>query len=152
VVIAIDGFAVGDSNAMRYRVATKRAGDMVSVRYNREGAVRTVSARVALPPDESRDETTIEGRNPMEGARVANITPALADELQMDLMASGVVILSIDDGSSAQRFGFRQGDVIRQVNNDRIANVAQLRRALDTADSWRLSLQRGDQMLNMAVR
>ena len=152
VVISIDGFAVGDSNAMRYRVATKRAGDTVSVRYNREGAVRTVSARVALPPDDSRDETTIDGRNPLEGARVANITPALADELQMDLMATGVVIVSIGDGSSAQRFGFRQGDVVRQVNNDRIENVAELRRALDSTDGWRLSLQRGGQTLNLAVR
>jgi serine protease Do len=152
VVLSIDGFAVFDSNAIRYRVATKRPGDAVSVRYYRDGAARTVSLRVALPPDDSRDESTIESRNPMQGARVANITPALADELQMDLMASGVVILSIDDGSAAQRFGFREGDVVRQVNNDRIANVAQLRRALDSADSWRLSLQRGDQTLNLAVR
>ena len=88
----------------------------------------------------------------MQGARVANITPALADELQMDLMATGVVVVSIDDGSAAQRFGFQQGDVVRQVNNERIANVAQLRRALDTTDGWRISLQRGDQTLNLAVR
>jgi Do/DeqQ family serine protease len=152
VVLSIDGFTVGDANAMRYRVATKRPGDMVSVRYNRDGAARTASLRVALPPDDDRDESTIDSRSPMQGARVANITPALADEMQMDLMASGVVIVSIDDGSAAQRFGFRQGDVVRQVNNDRIADVAQLRRALDSADSWRLSLQRGDQTLNLSVR
>jgi hypothetical protein len=30
--------------------------------------------------------------------------------------------------------------------------VAQLRRALDEADAWRITLQRGDQTLNMAVR
>ena len=88
----------------------------------------------------------------MQGARVANITPALADELQMDLMASGVAVISIDDGSAAQRFGLREGDVVRQVNNDRIANVAQLRRALESTDGWRIVLQRGDQMLNLAVR
>jgi len=152
VVFAIDGFAVDDSNAMRYRVATKRPGDAVSVRYYRDGTARTVSLRVSLPPDDARDESTISGRNPMEGARVANITPALADELQMDLMATGVVLLSIDDSSSAERFGFREGDIARQVNNDRITNVAQLRRALDEADAWRITLQRGDQTLNMAVR
>jgi Do/DeqQ family serine protease len=152
VVFAIDGFAVDDTNAMRYRVATKRPGDAVSVRYYRDGAPRTVSLRVSLPPDDARDETTISGRNPLEGARVANITPALADELQMDLMATGVVVLSIDDSSSAERFGFREGDIVRQVNNDRITNVAQLRRALDEADAWRITLQRGDQTLNMAVR
>jgi serine protease Do len=152
VVFAIDGFSVDDTNAMRYRVATKRPGDAVSVRYYRDGAPRTVSVRVSLPPDDARDETTISGRNPLEGARVANITPALADELQMDLMANGVVVLAIDGSSSAERFGFQEGDIVRQVNTDRIANVTQLRRALDGADAWRITLQRGDQTLNLAVR
>ena len=152
VVFAIDGFAVDDTNAMRYRVATKRPGDAVAIRYYRDGAPRTVSLRVALPPDDARDESTITGRNPMEGARVANITPALADELQMDLMATGVVVLSIEDTSAAERFGFREGDIVRQINGDRIATVAQLTRALDAADAWRIILQRGDQTLNLAVR
>ena len=152
VVLSIDGFTVDDSNAMRYRVATKRPGETVSVRYYRDGLARTASLRVAPPPDDARDESTISGRNPMQGARVANITPALADELQMDLMASGVVVVSIDNASAAQRFGLRQGDVVRQVNNERVANVAQLRRALDSADGWRIILQRGDQTLNLAVR
>ena len=152
VVISIDGFAVGDSNGMRYRVATKRPGDTVSVRYHRDGAPRTVSLRVALPPDDARDESTMDARNPMQGARVANITPALADELQMDLMATGVVVISVEDGSSARRFGFQEGDVVRQVNNDRIATVAQLRDALDTTEGWRITLQRGGQTLNLAVR
>jgi serine protease Do len=152
VVTTIDGFAVDDTNAMRYRVATKRPGDAVTVRYYREGVARTASLRVALPPDEAREETTISGRNPMQGARVANITPALADELQMDLMASGVVVVSIEDASPARRFGLRAGDVVREVNDDRIANVAQLTRALESADAWRIQLQRGDQTLNLAVR
>ena len=69
VVLSIDGFTVGDSNAMRYRVATKRAGDMVSVRYNRDGATRTHPLRVALPPDDARDESTIDG--PQSDARRA---------------------------------------------------------------------------------
>jgi Do/DeqQ family serine protease len=152
IVTAIDGFAVDDTNGMRYRVATKRPGDALTVRYYRDGVARMASLRVSLPPDDARDETTIAGRNPMQGARVANITPALADELQMDLTASGVVVVSIDDTSAAQRFGLRQGDVVRQVNNDRIANVAQLRRALESTDGWRIILQRGDQTLNLAVR
>jgi serine protease Do len=152
VVVSVDGFEVADSNALRYRVATRRPGDMVSVRYWRDGAVQTASLRVALPPDDSRNETTIGGANPMQGARVANITPALADEMQMDLMASGVVVLAIADASAADRFGFEQGDVIRQVNGARIQTVAELRRALDSAGAWQIALQRGDRLLNLAVR
>jgi Do/DeqQ family serine protease len=152
VVLSIDGFAVDDANAMRYRVVTKRPGDAVNVRYYRDGSVRTASLRIALPPDEGRDESTIESRNPMQGAHVANITPALADELQLDLMATGVVVVAVDNASAAQRFGFQPGDVVRQVNNERIATVAELSHALDSADGWRISLERGDQTLSLTVR
>ena len=152
VVISLDGFGVADSNALRYRVATRRPGDMVSVRYWRDGQVHSASLRVALPPDDARAETTIDGANPMQGARVANITPALADEMQMDLMASGVVVIAIADGSAAERFGFEQGDVIRQINGARIGTVAELRRALDAAGGWQIALQRGSRLLNLAVR
>jgi Do/DeqQ family serine protease len=152
VVISLDGFDVGDSNALRYRVATRRPGDTISVRYWRDGMVQTVSLRVALPPDDARKETTIGGANPMQGARVANITPALADEMQMDMMAAGVVVLAIADASQAERFGFEQGDIIRQINGARIETVAQLRRALDGADGWEIALQRGSRTLTLAVR
>ena len=99
-----------------------------------------------------RSETTLAGANPMQGARVANITPALADEMQMDLMASGVVVLAIANGSAAERFGFEQGDVIRQINGNRIGTVAELRRALDSAGAWQIALQRGSRLLTLAVR
>jgi S1-C subfamily serine protease len=114
--------------------------------------VQTASLRVVLPPDDARNETTISGPNPMQGARVANITPALADEKQMDLMASGVIVIAIADGSAAKRFGFEQGDVIRQINGARIGTVAELRRALDATDGWQIALQRGSRLLNLAVR
>jgi serine protease Do len=152
VVASIDGFEVVDSNALRYRVVTHRPGDNVTVRYYRNGTARDVSVRVALPPDANRDERTVAGANPMEGAKVANVTPALADEMQMDLMERGVVVTGIEDNSQAARFGFRAGDLIRTVNGERIANVAQLNRALANSDGWRLTLQRGGETLNLAVR
>src|SRR6185295_15913245 len=108
--------------------------------------------RVSLPSDTGRGEIAVSGRNPMQGARIANITPALADEMQMDLMAKGVVVVSVSNPSQAARFGFREGDVIRQVNGERIDTVVQLNRALADADGWRMAIQRGDETLNLAVR
>ena len=152
VIVSIDGFDIADANALRYRVITRRAGDTVSVRYLRNGAMRDASVKITLPPDESREETTIAELNPMQGARVANLTPALADEMQMDLMARGVVVLAVKENTQAARFEFRVGDIIRQINGVRIGSVAELRRALNGTDSWRMSIQRGDQTINFAVQ
>ena len=47
-------------------------------------------------PDTPRDEIIIRSRSPFSGAKVANLSPALADELQLDSADQGVVILDVD--------------------------------------------------------
>jgi len=50
------------------------------------------------------------------------------------------------------RFGFRERDIIRQINGERVASVAQLRRALSASDEWAISIQRGDQTMQLSVQ
>jgi serine protease Do len=152
VILSIDGFAIPDSNTLRYRVVTHRPGDAAAIRYWRSGAMRDAKVKIALPPDAGRQEGVIGGQNPMQGARVANLTPALADEMQMDMMAKGVVVTAIAPASQAARFGFQQGDVIRQINGERIASVTELRRILTGADEWAMAIQRGNQLLQLSVQ
>ena len=54
----------------------------------------------------------IKARSPLTGAKVGNLSPALADELRLDPSAEGVVVLEITNGSPAQRLGFQRGDVV----------------------------------------
>ena len=152
VVLAIDDFPITDSNVLRYRVVTHRPGDSVKLRYRRSGMSHDVSMRIALPPDQGRDEGVVSGLNPMQGARIANITPALADEMQLDLMARGVVVTAVERASQAVRFGIQPGDIVRQLNGDTITSVAQLKRGLAAGDSWRMAFQRGDRVLQLDVQ
>jgi Do/DeqQ family serine protease len=152
VLVSVDGFTVPDSNALRYRVVTHRPGETAAIRYWRNGAMRDASIKIAMPPDVGREEGVIAGANPMQGARVANITPALADEMQMDMMARGVVVTNVAGNSQAARLGFQQGDIILRINGERIATAAQLRRALTGTDEWQLAIQRGNQVLQLAVQ
>lgn len=152
VVLAIDGFPITDSNALRYRVVTHRPGDLVNVRYWRSGSLREMTTRIALPPDQGRDEGVIAGDNPMQGAKVANITPALADEMQLDLMAKGVIVTAVERASQATRFGIQPGDIVRQLNGNSVTSAAQLRRGLAAADAWLMAFQRGDRILQLNVQ
>ncbi|HEX5279414.1 MAG TPA: Do family serine endopeptidase [Micropepsaceae bacterium] len=152
VVLAIDGFPITDSNALRYRVVTHHPGDAVNIKYWRSGSLRETTTKITLPPDQGRDEEAITTLNPMQGAKVANITPALADEMQMDLMAKGVVVTNVRDGTQAARFGIQTGDIVRQLNGTSITSVAQLKRGLAAADSWQMSVQRGDRILQLDVQ
>jgi S1-C subfamily serine protease len=99
-------------------------------------------------PETPRDEITIHSRSPFSGAKVANLSPALADELQVQNADQGVVILDVDNGSYASNLGFRRGDVIVSVNNEKIAKTRDLERATAAPNrSWRIIIRRGGQQI-----
>jgi S1-C subfamily serine protease len=100
-------------------------------------------------PELPRDEITIHGRSPFSGARVANLSPALADELQIQNADEGVVVLDVDSGSYASNVGFRRGDVIVSVNNQRIEKTADLARTTRVSNrTWRVIIRRGGQRIS----
>ncbi len=88
----------------------------------------------------------------MGGARVSNLTPALADEMQLDFFLTGVVITGIEAGSDARRFGFQTGDIVRQVNGVDIESPDELQFALDYSDGWDISALRGNRTMSVSIR
>src|SRR5581483_12465828 len=104
VVLAVDGAAVDDMQGLNYRIATHKPGDNVRLHVHAGGGNRDVTVRLALPPENPpRDVTTVGGRNPLTGAKVENLSPAVNTELQLDLMAHGVVVMSPGDSIAAQQ-------------------------------------------------
>ena len=149
LILSVDGQTVDDPNAFDYRFATKPLGGTAELGLLRAG--KTLSAKVALrlAPALPRDEITIRSRSPFSGAKVANLSPALADELQLQNAEEGVVILDIDAGSYASNVGFRRGDVIVAVNGEKIAKTRDLERATGTPSrSWRVIIRRGGQQIS----
>ncbi len=148
VITAVDGQPVDDVNAFDYRFATKPLGGTATLGVLRSG--RDVSVNVALQtaPSTPRDEITIRSRSPFSGARVANLSPALADELQLQNAESGVVIVDVDNGSYASNLGFQRGDVIVSVNNERVASTKELARITSSPSrAWHITIRRGDQQI-----
>jgi Do/DeqQ family serine protease len=149
LIVSVDGQPVDDTNAFDYRFATKPLGGQAKLAVMRNG--REVEASVALltAPDLPREEITIRSRSPFFGAKVANLSPALADELQVQATDGGVVIVDVDNGSYASNLGFQRGDVIEEVNGDKIAKTHDLARASDKPSNvWRIVILRHGQKIS----
>ena len=141
---------IEDPNAFDYRFATKPVGGAAQVGVVRQGRTFVVPISLEPLPDTPRDEVEIRNRSPFLGATVANLSPALADEMQLDPQSEGVVITSIADGSTAQSIGFRKGDIVISVNNQKIAKSADLDRATGTGGhQWRVTIMRGGQQISV---
>ena len=153
VVRGVNGRDVADIDALKYRVATHRIGESVELEIVRRGQPQIVHFPVESPPEiPPRNATELSGNHPMEGATVGNLSPALADELGLDLSARGVVVLQTRRGSAAQRFGFRQGDIVGDVNGSSVTDLPQLQRLMaQSPQRWRFTVVRGGKKLSLQV-
>ncbi|WP_315776618.1 MULTISPECIES: DegQ family serine endoprotease [unclassified Bradyrhizobium] len=152
LIVSIDGQTVDDPNAFDYRFATRPLGGTAQIEVQRGGKPVKVAVALETAPDTGRNEMVINGRSPFQGAKVANISPAVADELHLDADTEGVVILEPGDGTTAANVGFQKGDVIMAVNNQKIAKTADLDKAArETARVWRITVLRGGQQINVTL-
>jgi Do/DeqQ family serine protease len=150
VIVSIDGTTVDDPNSFDYRFATKPLGGNAQVALLRQGREMTVPVGLQSAPDTPREEIEIRARSPFIGATVANLSPALSDELRLDTQSHGVVIVKVADGSAAQSIGFRKGDIVISVNNQKIEKSADLDRITRAGGrQWRITVDRGGQQISV---
>jgi Do/DeqQ family serine protease len=152
LIVAIDGQSVDDPNAFDYRFATRPLGGTSQIEVQRGGKPVKLNVALEAAPDTGRNEIVLTTRSPFQGAKVANISPAVADELHLDADTEGVVVTDLADDGTAASVGFQKGDIILAVNNQRIAKTSDLEKAThDYSRLWRIVLVRGGQQINVTL-
>jgi S1-C subfamily serine protease len=152
LITAIDGQEVEDPNAFDYRFATKSLGGNAKLGIVRAGKETAVTVALEPLPDTPHDELVIQARSPFQGAKVSNLSPALADDLRLDPSTDGVVITEVSDGSPAQSLGFHRGDLVLTVNNQKIAKTRDLEKAASQPSRvWRITIMRGGQQMSVVL-
>jgi Do/DeqQ family serine protease len=150
VIVSVDGQSVNDDAGLNYTVATRGAGESLSLVVRRNGgAARTVAARIEAPPaTPAPDLRTLAGRNPLAGASVVNVSPAAAYRYGVDPFGAQGVLVTAVNGGLARQIGLQPGDFIREINGRKIASTADLAEALRPgAGAWTLAVQRGDRVI-----
>ena len=155
VVVSVDGKKVQDPQGLQYRFITKGVGGSTELGVVRKGQpVKTTITLIAPIEDPPRDVRDLPGRHPLAGCKVANLSPAVAQEVGMeDDTREGVVVLEVAERSAAARFGVRRGDVVVAINDEKIASVDQLAGILAVpTGTWRLSVERGGKVYSLAIQ
>ena len=150
VILAVNGRRIDDRAGLFFRVATLRLGSRAELTVLRQGREHRLRFDVATAPEiPPRNVTALDGRHPFSGAAMADLSPALAEELKIEAHERGVVVMEARPGSTARRLGFRRGDVVLKVNGREPRSVAGLKRLLESAgDRWRVSVLRDGKALS----
>ena len=156
VVLQAEGRPVADAAALNYAIQTRRPGESIPLVVRRaDGREQAATLRAEAPPaTPARDERTLSGRHPFDGATVVNISPAVADELGLDIFSGpGVLVTKVEGSGLARGVGLQRGDTIRSVNGQKIDNVRDLAAAVSAPQrAWQVTIVRNGREVTATFR
>ncbi len=154
VVLSFNGKPVEHMEALDYRLATQPIGGKATLSVLTKGEEKSIEIALERAPEgTSAAEVLLRGRSPFAGAKVAELSPRLAQRLRVPTGTKGVVIVSVDGGSPAAGFGFQRGDIVRELNGE-VIDTAQKLQQLAEADSrwWRFTVERDGRLMRQMLR
>ena len=147
IILQAGSQSVLDIESLRFRIATGEPGKKVRLGIWRERVqARLQLPLMAAPESPPRDSRVLSGKHPLGGATAANLSPALAEEMDLPGAWEGVVLTNVKRGSLARRFRFQRGDVILSVNDAKVGATGELIRLMKGSDSWAIKFKRGDRV------
>jgi len=139
VVTQVNGHPVTDVSSFRLMIAEIAPGTQTHLKILRDDGSHDVTVTLAKKSDEiAGDEKSIgrpgEGTpSALEGVSTENLTPEIAQQLELPAGTTGVVVSEVDPNSAAAEAGLRSGDVIQNVNRKPVANMEQFERQVHQA-------------------
>jgi len=129
-------------------------GTDVKMKVWRESGEKTVDVKIGEAPDEREAQQRGSGKATPSalGLEVRPITPEVARQLNLKT-SEGVIVARVDEGSPAAEAGIQRGDVIREINRQKVRSQADYDKLVkDVKDGDRLTvlLQRGPMSLYVA--
>lgn len=154
LVISLNDLTVQHPDALGYRLATTGVDKVARLKVVSRSKVKVLRIRLA-PPQQRQpgDEVRLTGQNPFAGALVAKIEPRIAEELRIRSNVSGVIVLEVERGSPASRYGIRPRDIVVSINGERIREAEDIVAIIeDDPLFWRLEINRNGRRLRQMIR
>lgn len=150
IVLKVNGEAVTPDRTLSGIVADLAPGTRIPIDVLRQGKPMTLTATVAKRPSQDEmqkqfgqpqapanpfasPEKQGDGSSDSLGLKVLEMTPALAQRLQVPPGTKGVVIADVDSASDAANQGLQQGDIVISVNFNPLSGLAQFEAAIKAA-------------------
>ena len=133
VIVMFDNKKVGNSGELVRIVGDTTVGRNVDVVVLRQGERITVSVRLGQRPTNKELNARVTQPEPakpnetaIDGIGLSELTDSLREEFSIDPEISGLIILSVDESSSAYENGLRVGDIITDVAQKPVNTVKEV--------------------------
>ena len=131
VVLELNGQPIEAANQLQVQISQMAPGSSARMKIWRDGKSQDVTVNLGELPEQAEKEGPGENsEGALEGVEVQNVTPDLAQQLQLPAGTKGVVVTQVDPSSAAASVGLDRGMVIQEVNRKPVNNVDEYKRAL----------------------
>ncbi len=153
IILSINGYDVFAPTEFNFRFATLRIGRKVDVKFQRRGKIRSSRIRLISPPEDPPARLTrLRGNHPLSQVKVANLSPAVTEEMQLKMTTRRGVVIVDSRRTLAGRYGLKRGDIITAVQGTEVAGVRGLVKLLKKPFSyWEITVQRGPKVFNWRI-
>ena len=118
LITEVNGEKVRDKADFQDLISLLKPGDKLELSLVRDNKTLKMDVSVQKEPTIKISEE----KEDFLGITVSEITSGLADKLSLSSRA-GVVITSIEENGKGESLGLREGDVIREINNQKIKDM-----------------------------
>ena len=122
VIIEYDGKKIEEPYQLRNMVANTTPGQEVELKIIRENKTETKKVTISELPAEMQKPSKSEYNNLLRGVTVQELTPEIYNKLNLSKKLKGVIISDIDEDSPATMV-LKEGDVLQEINRQKINNV-----------------------------
>ncbi|MBT4890838.1 MAG: DegQ family serine endoprotease [Rhodospirillales bacterium] len=154
VILSIKSRDVHDPNELKYRIASLQIGGVVGLSIYRDGEIIQLNLPLEKAPETPlRDLTKVDDNSLLAGSVIANISPALVEELNLGDFTPGVIILEIERNSQAAQYRFRPGDRVLEMNGVVVTSVDHLIELINQSEHrWEIAVGRNGKVLTLRVK
>ncbi|HEY7161436.1 MAG TPA: PDZ domain-containing protein, partial [Acidobacteriota bacterium] len=141
IILELNGNKVESEDQFRRIIADTPPGESVKLKVMRENKVLELNAQVSERSERSTADLTEPKTTPDKtGLRVADINSHHREEFDIPDSITGVVVLHIRQGLSADESGLDRGDVIIEVNKKPVGSASEFEKELKNAKSGQVFL------------
>jgi serine protease Do len=155
IVLSFNGHPVDDEHELPALVAQTPINQKVPVEVVRNGKHMTLEVTIGERKEPQVASAKTEGPGGNWGMQVGDITPEVAQQFHLE-GAKGVVIQKVTPDSPSAEAGLQPGDVVLEVNREKVATVsdfvAKAKKAQTKKESALLLVQRGGATLYTVIK
>jgi len=131
LIIDVNGNTIKDSNDLKNTIANIAPNKTISITYERDKKIK-VTKITLIKMDAGASPTTVDAQssNLIDGLGLVEINDKVRYQYQIPQEVEGVLVTEVKENSKAEKIGFKEGDIIIQIEQQSITSMKEFSKAL----------------------